>query len=110
MNSLKIKSKARTVLETVFKPRTRNFNVQLPDGDVMKWTDHPVFTLVLNDWRTVREIVFHRDDYTVGKAFIEKRLDVKGDIFSAMTIGDYLSQLRLRPGELCRVANALLFR
>ena len=91
--------RAKDILEKVFADHPRDFNVKLWNGHLIEWSRRPKFTLTFKDKRTFRSMFLRGNAFTAGKAFVEGRLDIEGDIFEAIKLADYLSQLRLRRRE-----------
>lgn len=104
------KSYERRVVETVFGRCALHFNVLLSDGSLVKRTDRPKFTLVINDRGIYKEVLFNLNDLTLGKAFIDKRIDVEGDLFEVMGLEEQLLAVELSIKEkILLVAWILLF-
>jgi cyclopropane-fatty-acyl-phospholipid synthase len=87
--------KLREILEEIFKTHPKDFNIRLWNGKTIEWTPRPSFTLIFNNRSAVKNLFLKGNAYAAGKAFIEKDLDIEGDIFEAMKLADHLSQLRL---------------
>ncbi len=86
--------KAVDLLERVFERQRRDFNVQLWDGRLIEWSRHPKFTLIVNDKKTFKRLFLRGNALTAGEAFIDKKIDITGDLFEAIRLGDYLAELR----------------
>jgi hypothetical protein len=84
------KGHEKKVAEFIFRRCSPNFNVKLSDGTLLKRTDQPKFTFVINDKRIFKKIILSPTDFTVGKAFIDKRIDIEGDIFEVMVLEENL--------------------
>lgn len=48
------------------------------------------------------------DAFTAGKAYIEGRVDIDGDIFQAIRLGDYLNSLKLGRRERLKIFAKLV--
>lgn len=86
---------AERFLEKIFEGNPKDFNIRLWDGTLINWCDSPKFTLIFNDKRTFKMIMISPDAYRTGKAFIEGKVDITGDLFGAMKLVDHLSQPKL---------------
>ncbi|MFP4473666.1 MAG: hypothetical protein ACLFPX_07385 [Candidatus Omnitrophota bacterium] len=106
-NSPPKSSSEKKLLNMVFQYHPRkDFNIRTSAGETIRWSDNPKFTLVVNDPRALKRIILCRDDLEAGKAFIEKGIDIEGDLFEAMTLADYFSELKKRPGVLWDIMKA----
>ena len=84
------------------------FSLRLWDGWHWNSTqDHPcTCTVVIHTPDALRSLAGSADEVTLGEAFIQKELDVEGDLFSAFSIVEYLMQ---RPHALRqKAAEAIL--
>lgn len=86
-------------MDKIFESHPRDFNVRLWNGHLIEWDKNPKFTLIFKDKETFRKILFKGDAFCAGTAYIEGRFDIEGDIFEAIKLGDYLSSIKLSPGE-----------
>lgn len=87
--------KAVAILHRIFRDHPRDFNLKLWNGHLIEWTPCPKFTLIFNDKSALKKLLLNGDQFTAGELFINQRLDVEGDIFEAVKLGDHLSQLKL---------------
>ncbi len=87
--------KVRNVLTKIFKDHPRDFDIRLWDGRSIGWQTEPRFTLVFRDKQTFKRIIMNGNALVAGAAFIENKLDIEGDLFAAIGLGDYLSGLKL---------------
>lgn len=85
---------AERLLEKIFYGYPKDFNIGLWDGSLIKWSDSPKFTLIFKDKSTFKRVLISSDAYKAGKAFVDGNLDINGDLFEAIKLADYLSQLR----------------
>ncbi len=85
---------AERFLEKVFEGHPKDFNIGLWDGSLIKWSDSPKFTLTFKDKGTFKKVMIASDAYKAGKAFIEGKVDITGDVFEAIKLADHLSQPR----------------
>ena len=76
----------KKIAEFLFRKCSTDFNVRLSDGALLRRTQNPKFTIVINDRKIFKKLIWSPTDYTVGKAFIDKNIDVEGDIFEIMIL------------------------
>ncbi len=76
---------AKNLMEAAFRDfKERTFNIRFWDDSELKWCDYPSFVLSLNSPDSVYNL-FHASDLKVlGEAFIEKRIDVDGNLIEAI--------------------------
>lgn len=77
------------------------FSILLWDG--WKWAslpaERPVFTITLNSPKALMSLMTKPDEIGLGEAFIQREIDVEGDIFSVFSVAEYLVN---RPRGLMR--------
>src|SRR3989339_327167 len=92
---LNFMEKVKTLLDKIFKNHPKNFSVKIWDGRVISWNNNPKFMLIFKNKRIFKKIMASADLYIAGEAFIENNIDIEGDVFAAVRLGDYLSQIKL---------------
>ncbi len=100
--------KIRSVLTKIFKDHPRDFNIRLWDGRAIVWSQAPRFTLVFRDKKIFRQIILNGNALVAGAAFIENKLDIEGDIFAAVRLGDYLGGLKFSLSEKLGILAKLM--
>jgi hypothetical protein len=105
--SLKKKSPI-SILDKVFEGHPKNFNVRFWDGRLIEWTPRPKFTIIFNDKRTFKKLFLRGDILSAGKSYITRKLDIDGNIFEALKLGDYFASLKLSRIEKFRLLLELL--
>lgn len=85
----------KKVADLLFHKCATNFNVRLSDGTLLKRTDQPKFTLIINERKIFKKFLFKPNDLTLGKAFIDKRIDIEGDILEVVALKDHLPTFKL---------------
>src|SRR3989338_440301 len=100
--------KARDILDKIFAGHPKNFNNRLWNCHLIEWSRQPKFILGFNDKRTFKRVLLRGDAFTAGKAFIESKVDIDGDIFEAIKLGDYLAALKLRRREKLKLFAQLM--
>jgi cyclopropane-fatty-acyl-phospholipid synthase len=97
------------ILEKIFDGHPKNFNLRLWDGQTIAWDSHPAFTLIFSDKQALKKIILSGDAFTAGTAYIEKEIEIEGDIFEAIKLGDYLAGLKLSRGEKLAIFAKLFY-
>ena len=87
------------------------FSVRLWTGWQWNWPNgKATWTLVLNSPKALATLAGCADEVALGEAFIRKELEIEGDLFSAFSVAQYLTE---RPRSLrqtvleCILANAM---
>ncbi|MDT8716290.1 class I SAM-dependent methyltransferase [Clostridium sp. 19966] len=86
-------------IEHIFKKTSKNFNVLLWDGEILKYTDTPDFILKFNDEDVFKKILLKPSAITFAEAFMDKSFDIEGNIFKALELKDELSDMELSTKE-----------
>lgn len=88
--------RAARLLERLFAPLPRPFAVRLWDGALCRAgaPGEPAFVLVLPRRRTFRRLLLEPSPYRFGAAYVAGDIDIEGDLFEAMRVGQYLEDLR----------------
>lgn len=70
------------------------FAVRLWDGTRWSWPGEapPACTLIVNDPGTLTALLASPNEITLGEAFVQERLNVEGDLFSAFAVAEHLFQ------------------
>lgn len=100
--------KAENILEKIFENHPDDFNVRLWNGYLIEWSKQPKFTLVFADKSSFRKLLLRGDAFTAGTIYIEGKLDIEGDIFEAIKLGDYLASLKLSWRDKLRILMKLV--
>jgi hypothetical protein len=98
----------RNLLDVIFEGHPKDFNIRLWNDHLIAWSRAPRFTLVFRDKRTFKKLILNGDALAAGAAFIEDRLDIEGDIFAAVRLGDYLSGLNFGLQDRLKILAKLL--
>jgi cyclopropane-fatty-acyl-phospholipid synthase len=88
------------------------FAVRLWDG--WRWVSHgrgnPVCTIVFYSLDAVRSLVARPSEITLGEAFLEKEIDVEGDIFSVFDVAEHIFRCpRSQRQRILEVISGVLF-
>jgi len=100
-------------LRDIFRAPPVAFALQLWDGTAFHFDDAsqklrtPRFRFVLRDGATLRQLLLRPDPIALAEAYIEGRLDVEGDVYSALSLKHYLAKLRLGAKERARLLLAI---
>lgn len=98
----------RNILFKIFEDHPRDFNIRLWDGHLIEWCREPKFTLIFRDKKTFKNMLLNNNALTAGSAFIENKIDIEGDIFEAIRLGNYLSELKLSGRDRLKLFTWLL--
>lgn len=95
-----IQSRKVEILESLFRNYDGPaFSIRISDG--WQWNSHGgekvACTLVLNSAKALRSLMVHPDEVTLGEAFIRRDIEVEGDIFTALSVAEYVFS---RPAKL----------
>uniref|UniRef100_A0A7V4XVS1 Class I SAM-dependent methyltransferase n=1 Tax=Acidobacterium capsulatum TaxID=33075 RepID=A0A7V4XVS1_9BACT len=72
--------------------------------------DRPVCTIVFNSSDAFRTLIAHPSEVTLGEAFIEKQIDVEGDIFSVFTIAEHIFRCpKGRRRQILEIVSGMMF-
>lgn len=87
---------AASVLERVFRGTTPGIQYRLWDGSKGRVGDPDgSFTIVVRDPEIFVRAFSGRDTRVLAEAFVENRIDVEGDLFACLRIGNQLDELKL---------------
>ena len=100
--------RVRNILHKIFQDHPRDFNIRLWDGRLLEWSREPKFTVVFRDKATFKRLILNGNALVAGTAFIENKLDIEGDLFAAVRLGDYLSGLQLTFRDKMKILGRLL--
>ena len=100
--------RVRSLLANIFEGHPKDFNICLWDGHLIEWSREPKFTLIFRDKAAFKKVIMNGDALTAGAAFIDNKLDIEGDIFAAVRLGDYLGGLNLSLRDKLKIMAKLL--
>ena len=98
--------RSQQILNQLFPP-PRTFGVRLWDGSELAAAEKPAFNLVFNHPGAIRLMLTPPIELSLGEAFIHGDFDIEGDIFSAISIIDDISNRTFKPGEVARLAREM---
>lgn len=88
--------KASYILRKIFEQNSRNFNIELWDGLVLKFGENdPEFTLIFSNKKGFKRIFLHPNELVLGEAFINKDIDIRGDLLKAVKLVDDLGPKKI---------------
>lgn len=108
MLSQKQLSIQREILDIIFHYYPKDFNIKILDGCFMQWSPSPSFTLIFKNKKVFKKLLLAMDDYEAGVAFIEKDIDIEGDMLAAMRLADLVHHTPLRPRDKIKIFWKLL--
>jgi len=87
---------AATVLEHVFRDAIPGIQYRLWDGSEGRvGTPDGSFTIVIRDPDTFVEAFSSANTKALAEAFVDNRIDVEGDLFACLRIGNQLDEVKL---------------
>lgn len=96
-------------MQRVFRDHpTRRFAVRLWDGQEVHWGTPRDFTLVFRDAEAFRAFFASCDPAYFAEAYVDGRVDIEGDLDTAMTLSGYLRRVELDLFEKLRFAAKLV--
>ncbi len=101
--------RAERIVERVFRDYPGHLAVRLWDGRMLAFGGGPpAFTVVFREPRVFRELLLTRDPLRLAEAYFLGKVDVEGDLYSALQLRDHMQSLRLSVAEkLAFLAGAL---
>ncbi|HEX4940719.1 MAG TPA: cyclopropane-fatty-acyl-phospholipid synthase family protein, partial [Candidatus Kapabacteria bacterium] len=88
------------LLQRVFRDYPGSMAVRLWDGNTLEFgTDAPRFTLNFRHPRVFRDLVLFRDPLRLAEAYIRGKVDLDGDLYSALALRNYLQAVCLTVAE-----------
>ncbi|MEM2954791.1 MAG: hypothetical protein QW625_02480 [Candidatus Nanoarchaeia archaeon] len=87
--------KVKEIFNLIFEDADPKINIKIWDGTIIKMTDSPKFTLIFNSKKAFKRFFFKNDAFNIGKAYIDKDIDVEGDIYEAIKFADSLSNIKI---------------
>lgn len=89
---------ARTMVQEAFKRGIpEGFRVRLWDGTEISWGADPQFTVVFEDLATFRNSMMSRDLSSFAEAYVEGRMNIEGDLRSAVRTASAIRRLASGP-------------
>lgn len=78
----------RKALENLFGQCPKNFDIVLSNRQHLWLVTNPKYTIIFNHPLVLPKLVLFANDLVVGKAFIDKEIDIEGDIVAATELKD----------------------
>jgi len=99
---------AETVLRRVFSRTEPGIRYRLWDGTTgVVGRPDGSFTIVIRDPRAFRDAFSAADTKALAEAFVDDRIDVEGDLFACLRIGNQLERVRRGPWDRLAIWRAL---
>lgn len=90
--------RAAAILRQVFAGLPASFSFRLWDGQEVRFgSDRPVCTAVIKSPQTFLSLIRDPSPYNFAEAYVQSRIDLEGDLFSAMDVANVVENLRLTP-------------
>ena len=94
----KVAHRLGKIADLLFRRCRKDFNIRVGEREVL-YTDNPDFTAVVDSPKTVRKLLLRPQPYAAGEAFLDKRVDIEGDLLAGLRARNLLSE---RPPDLRR--------
>jgi len=99
---------AAAVLERIFGRTTPGIQYRLWDGSEGRvGTPDGSFTIVIRDPETFRQAFSTSNTKVLAEAFVDNRVDVEGDLFACLRIGNQLDETHLGLRDRLMIWRAL---
>lgn len=93
-------ARAAAILRRVFGRLPASFAFRLWDGrEVRLGPEAPVCTAVIKSPETFLSLIRDPSPYNFAESYVQSRLDLEGDLFSAMDVANVVENLRVTPLE-----------
>jgi hypothetical protein len=91
-------ARAAAILRRVFGSLPASFAFRLWDGQEVRFgSDAPVCTAVIKSPETFLRLIRDPSPYNFAEAYVQSRLDLEGDLFSAMDVANAVENLKVTP-------------
>ncbi|MEX2223131.1 MAG: hypothetical protein WEG40_15170 [Candidatus Rokuibacteriota bacterium] len=88
--------RAAAILRQIFRGLPSLFAFRLWDGQEVRFgSDTPVCTAVIKSPETFLALIRNPTPYNFAEAYVEGRLDVEGDLFSAMDVANVIENVKV---------------
>lgn len=96
MNNTDIKDKEIIkTLNSIFSKSNKKFNIEFWNKEIISYSDNPKFTLKFLDKDVFIQLITNPNIMSFAKAFIDKKIDVEGDIFEAIKLKDDIANIEI---------------
>lgn len=93
-------ARAAAILRRIFGRLPASFTFRLWDGrEVRVGPDAPVCTAVIKSPEAFLSLIRDPSPYNFAESYVQSRLDLEGDLFSAMDVANVVEHLRVAPLE-----------
>lgn len=100
--------RAAAILRRVFGPIRGGLAFRLWDGSEVRLADgEPVCTVVVHAPETFLRLLRDPTPRGFGEAYVESAIDIEGDLFAGMAIGNEIEAIRLGALERLRILACL---
>jgi len=88
--------RAAAILKTVFGTLPASFAFRLWDGQEVRFgSDTPACIAVIKSPETFLHLIRDPSPYNFAEAYVQNRLDLEGDLFSAMDVANIVETLKV---------------
>ncbi|HKJ87689.1 MAG TPA: hypothetical protein VKA48_04190 [Gammaproteobacteria bacterium] len=105
----KVARRLGTIADILFRHARKDFNIRVGDRE-LRYTNHPRFVILFDSPRSVRRLLLRHNEYLAAEAFVDKRLDIEGDLIAGLKAKNALIERAptLRLGEKIKILFNLL--
>ncbi|MFP4559971.1 MAG: hypothetical protein ACLFRB_05910 [Thiohalorhabdus sp.] len=105
----KVARRLGTIADILFRRSRKDFNIRVGERE-LRYTDSPRFVIVFDSPRTVRRLILRPNEYRAAEAFVDKHLDIEGDLIAGLKTKNALIERAptLRLGEKLKILFTLL--
>ncbi len=83
------------ILDSIFAKSDKNFNIELWDKEVISYSDNPKFIIKFLDKDVFIQLITNPNIMSFAQAFIDKKIDIEGDIFEAIKLKDDIANIEI---------------
>lgn len=100
---------AKHILYRLFRDFDGCLRIRLWDGsEVHLGRDHPAFSLSFRSSKAFQELILARDPLRLAESYFQGRIDIDGDLYSALKLRHHLTSLQLSLLEKAELAAKVL--
>lgn len=83
------------IIDSIFSKTSKNFNIEFWNNQSIVYCDNPKFIIKFRDKENTKQLIMNPDILSFAEAFINKTIDIEGDIFNAIKLKNDISQLEI---------------
>lgn len=83
------------VLNSIFSKSTKDFNIEFWNGETISYSSSPKFIIKFLDKDVFMQLITNPNVMAFAQAFIDKKIDIEGDIFEAIKLKDDIKNIEI---------------